>query len=135
MPWLIVDNPSVCSENRKCGDVMGLKDALRNFMGIRVERALPPPGPMPPLGSNIAMGKLRMRLKYPIDNRQWHWFSQKGWRTIDMRTDRRNYDCLPDEVLARLLASEGVLREELYEKILNLYGEPVEARVALRELH
>ncbi|MBV8633544.1 MAG: hypothetical protein JO002_03560, partial [Burkholderiaceae bacterium] len=40
----------------KVQDVMGLKDALRNFMGIRLERALPPPGTMPPLGSNIALG-------------------------------------------------------------------------------
>ncbi|MBV8635058.1 MAG: hypothetical protein JO002_11245, partial [Burkholderiaceae bacterium] len=50
---------------------------------------------------------------------------------IDMRTDRRNYYCLPDEVVARLMASEGTLRDDLYEKILDLYGEPGTAKTAV----
>lgn len=102
---------------------MNLKNALRNFLGIRTVRKLPPAGPLPPLGSNIVRGKVRIRLKYPVSNEQWKWFTDHGWRTIDMRTDRRRYVCLADKYLVKLLGADRGERDAVHQRLLESVGD------------
>ncbi len=94
-------------------------DTLRKIAGIRKERRLPPAGPQPQTGSNIAYEHFRIQLKYPITAEQWHWFVEKGWRKIDMRTERRHYAKLADQLVQCLiLADELEEREQIYDKIM-----------------
>ena len=98
---------------------MNLKNTIRTFLRIRVERASLPPGPKPPVGSNIVREKLRIRLKYPISNEKWAWFSDQGWRTTDMRTNRRRYVCVSDKALVKLLNADRLEGEGLHHRLIN----------------
>jgi hypothetical protein len=102
---------------------MNLKNYLRTLLKIRVTRELSPPGAMPPVGSNIVRDRIRIRLKYPVSNEQWEWFSKQGWRTVDMRTNRRRYTCVPDNVLVRLLNTKEPERSVLHQRLIKALGE------------
>jgi hypothetical protein len=99
---------------------MNVKDTLRTLLRIRVEREPLPPGPKPQVGSNIVREKFRIRLKYPVSDEQWEWFTEKGWRTIDMRSNRRRYTCVPDKVLIKFLKSEPLEREVLHQRLIKV---------------
>jgi hypothetical protein len=101
---------------------MKLIDAIRNLLGIRTVRKLPPAGPMPPIGSSIVFGNLRIKLRYPLDAELWKWFTARGWRTVNMRTNRRRYTCLPDKILMRLMRVNGAEREVLHQRIIDSFG-------------
>ncbi|MBV8634559.1 MAG: hypothetical protein JO002_08730 [Burkholderiaceae bacterium] len=109
---------------------MQLKNAFRNLLKIRQERALPPAGPKPPVGSNIVLDRMRIRLKYPISDEQWNWLTAHGWRTVDMRSERRRYAVVPDKGVTRLLQAEGLGREVIHSKMIHLFSE--EARTQRR---
>jgi len=96
---------------------MSIKNTIRNVLNIRKERALPPAGPKPQIGSSIVRDRLRIRLKYHITTEQWDWFVSRGWRTVDMRTNRREYTNVPDKVLLKLLDLEGEEREVLHQRL------------------
>jgi hypothetical protein len=106
--------------NQPVIDVMKLKNTLRTLLGIRVERAPLPPGPKPQIGSNIVREKLRIRLKYPVSDEQWEWFTEKGWRTIEMRTNRRRYVNVPDKLLLKFLNADIAERELLHRRLLKV---------------
>jgi hypothetical protein len=95
-----------------------LRDKLRNIAGIRVERQLPPPTEKPPIGSNIVREKLRMRLKYPISDELWKFLTAKGWRTVDMRLNRRRYTIVPDKVLVKLMKASEIERQVLHARLV-----------------
>ena len=97
---------------------MKLKDTLRTLMRVRVERELPPPGAKPPIGSSIVRDRLRIRLKHPINSEQWEWFVLQGWRTIDMRTNRRHYTCVPEKILGKLLEAGAPERDVLHRELI-----------------
>lgn len=97
---------------------MSLKNAIRNVLNIRKARELPPAGPMPTIGSSIVRERLRIRLKYPINAEQWEFFTKRGWRTADMRKDRRRYMSVPDKILVKLLDRSGVERESLHNRLI-----------------
>jgi hypothetical protein len=99
---------------------MKLKNSLRTLLGIRVERAPLPPGPKPQIGSNIVRGELRIRLKYPVTDEQWDWFTEKGWRTVDMRSNRRRYVSVPDKLLMKFLHADEAERELLHRRLLKV---------------
>ncbi len=107
---------------------MILRNSIRTLFKIRAERELPPPGEKPPVGSNIVLARVRIRLKYPITDEQWKWFTDRGWRTVDMRTDRRRYSLVPDKGLVKLLAADGLQREVLHKKLLNLMSDEARAQ-------
>jgi len=106
---------------------MGLKNAIRNVLNIRKERALAPPGPKPQIGSSIVRERLRIKLKYHITDKQWDWFIERGWRSVDMRTDRREYKSVPDKVLAKLLDLDGEAREALHQRLFRKSSPPKES--------
>jgi len=100
---------------------MSLKNLIRNALHIRRERALAPAGPMPQIGSSIVRDKLRIRLKYPLSKEQWNWFTANGWRTVDMRNNRRQYISVPDNILLDLLdllELEGPERAVLHARLI-----------------
>lgn len=102
---------------------MNLKDAIRTLMKVRAVRELPPPGPKPPVGSSIVRDGLRIRLKYPISSEQWEWFTLHGWRTIDMRANRRHYTCVPDKFLDKLLDVGELERDTLHQQLIKFADE------------
>ena len=97
---------------------MILKDMLRTLVGIRKERQLLPATEKPQIGSNIVRENLRIRLKYPITDDQWEWLIDIGWRTIDMRKNRRRYINVPDKAVIRLLEAGEVEREVLHMRLV-----------------
>ncbi len=100
---------------------MSIKNKIRTVLKIRKERAVPPAGPMPQIGSSIVCNRLRIRLKYPINREIWDWFCKHGWRAVDMRTERREYTLLPDRALEKLINLEGVERDVLHKQIMQKY--------------
>jgi hypothetical protein len=107
---------------------MSLKNVIRNVFNIRQEREIPAAGPMPPIGSNIVRARLRIRLKYPVTAEQWEFFSSHGWRTADMRKDRRRYMSVPDKILVKLLDRNGAERENLHERLIQAEMKKTAAR-------
>lgn len=97
---------------------MNLKNILRTVFRIRTVREMLPPGPKPQVGSNIVLDRLRIRLKYPISDEQWDWFTKKGWRTIDMRGNRRRYFCIPEKFLGKILNADEATRNVLHQSLL-----------------
>ncbi|CAN5161863.1 hypothetical protein BH11PSE11_BH11PSE11_17720 [soil metagenome] len=92
---------------------------LRSLIGIRKPRQILPPSEMPPVGSNIVMNNLRMRLKYPINHELWTWLSNAGWRTVDMRKDRRHYTMVSDKILIRLINANEPKRAAIHKHLMN----------------
>jgi hypothetical protein len=107
---------------------MYIKNAFRNLLKIRKERALPPAGPKPPVGSNIVLDRIRIRLKQPISDEQWNWLTQHGWRTVDMRSERRRYATVPEKGVIRLLKADGLEREVIHSKMIHLFSEEARAQ-------
>ncbi|WP_338844682.1 hypothetical protein V8J88_13640 [Massilia sp. W12] len=100
---------------------MPIIDTFRTLAGIRKERRLPPPGERPQTGSNIALGNLRMQLKLPITPEQWRWLVSMGWRKVDLRTDRRQYQKVDEQLALRLLMlDDEAEREQLHARIIQL---------------
>jgi len=108
---------SLNSKTNQTGVQMGLKNTIRNVFNIRKERALAPAGPKPQIGSSIVRERLRIKLKYHITDKQWDWFIERGWRSVDMRTERREYKSVPDKVLVKLLDVDGEAREILHQRL------------------
>lgn len=96
-----------------------LKDILRTLIGIRKPRQVLPIGERPLVGSNIVMKNLRMRLKYPINNDLWTWLSQMGWRTIDIRKDRRHYTMVSEKILIRLINANAPKRDLIHQHLMD----------------
>jgi len=59
-------------------------------------------------------------LKYPVSDEQWEWFTQKGWRTIEMRTNRRRYVNVPDKILLKMLHASDLEREVLHRRLMKV---------------
>ena len=95
---------------------MNLLHKLRSLLGIRRERQIPPPGPKPQVGSILVRNHLKVRLRSPLDDEQWEWLGQMGWRRVDMRANRRRYQALPDQTMRKLLDKNH--RTTAHEKIV-----------------
>ncbi len=94
-------------------------DSLRTLMRIRRPRQLLRAGLQPTLGSNIVNGSLRMRLKHPMSAEQWYWLAKMGWRTVDMRDNRRKYQLVSDGLLYQLLNAEtSEQRADIHARIM-----------------
>ena len=102
---------------------MPVINTLRTLMGIRRPRRIIPVGPQPPMGSNIVNGRLRIRLKYPITSEQWHWLSTKGWRTVDMRHDRRRYKTVIDQNVLDLISVDTLEEREAIHRMILAHGQ------------
>lgn len=73
------------------------------------------------VGSNIVRDQLRIHLKYPINHEQWAWLTREGWRTIDMRSTRRQYVKVDDRALRALIrAPDATERERVHQAIIEM---------------
>lgn len=104
---------------------MNLINFLRTLFKIRVQRKLIAPGSMPPIGSSIVLDNLKIKLKHPINEEQWFWFSRHEWRVIDMRMNQRSYISVPDDVLLKLLSMNWSDREELHTRLIRAKPEEI----------
>ena len=103
---------------------MDMIDTIRTLMRIRRPRQLLPAGPQPAMGSNIVNGRKRMRLKYAVTGEQWQWLTLMGWRTVDMRQNRRQYDLVDDRRVLQLLSAETPEeRAEIHAAIMSEHAE------------
>ncbi|MBC3918825.1 hypothetical protein H8L32_15130 [Undibacterium sp. CY18W] len=105
-----------------------IKNSLRNIFRVRNQRAVTPAGPKPAFGSTIVLKRLKMQLIVPIDYEQWDWLTEKGWRTLDMRQNRRRYFRVQRKAVTRLLHASQDDREALHQQI-------VEYRYDKKRLH
>ncbi|MFZ6672788.1 hypothetical protein [Undibacterium sp. Xuan67W] len=95
-----------------------VKNEIRSLFKIRKERMLPPPGNMPTFGSTIVLHRLKIQLRMTLEPEQWEWLTLKGWRTQDMRKNRRKYFKVPSKAVARLLHAAPEEREDIYQRIV-----------------
>lgn len=96
---------------------MNLIHKLRSLFGIRRERQTPPLGSKPQVGSILVRNRLKLRLRTPLEDEQWEWLGQMGWRRVDMRANRRRYEALPDQTMRKLLDKNH--RLAAHQKIIN----------------
>ena len=102
---------------------MPVINTIRTLIGIRRPRRIAPAGPQPAMGSNIVNGRLRIRLKYPVTSEQWQWLSAKGWRTVDMRHDRRRYETVTDQNVLDLISVDTLDERETIHQMILAYGQ------------
>lgn len=95
-----------------------LKERIRNLFGVRVERQLPEPGPMPHIGDHIAHGRLAMRVSDPMPRELWDWLVFLKWRRVDPNRDRRVYQELPRDAFKKLLRCQGEQRAAYLSALL-----------------
>ncbi|MFZ6641277.1 hypothetical protein ACO0LL_16120 [Undibacterium sp. TC4M20W] len=95
-----------------------IKNGFRTIFRVRHDRELPPAGPKPAFGSTVVYKRLKMQLIVPIDYEQWEWLTEKGWRTLDMRSNRRRYFKVPRKAVTRLLHANETDREVLLLQII-----------------
>ena len=112
---------------------MNIKDKLRTLCGIRRTRQSLPPGKQPSVGSNIVRDQLRIHLKYPVTHEQWMWLSKRGWRTIDMRMNQREYTKVDDQALTALIMAEDIAERELVHQAILDAAEKSAARKDARK--
>jgi len=96
-----------------------IRDGLRTAMGRRTERALPPPGPAPQRGAHIARDDVRIRVTAEMSSELWNWLTARGWREVDLSTDRRRYRVgkpLATEELA--FANDNGERERIEQQVM-----------------
>lgn len=101
--------------------ILKLRDVIRTLAGIRTERALPPTSDKPLVGTNIVRNRLRIRLKYPISDDLWNWLSAMGWRSVDMRNNRRRYTTVPDKVLVKFIKADTMERHVLHDRLIKAF--------------
>jgi hypothetical protein len=97
---------------------MNLKNTLRTLFNIRTKRKPLVPDSKPQVGSKIVRGNIKLNLKYPISDEQWEWLTLQGWRTTNMRTDRRRYLSVPDKMVITLLNASEQERDGLHALLL-----------------
>ncbi|MFZ6656728.1 hypothetical protein [Undibacterium sp. TJN19] len=95
-----------------------IKNSLRTIFRVRHERELPPPGAKPAFGATLVLKRLKIQLIVPIDFEQWEWLTSKGWRTMDMRLNRRRYFKVPRKAVTRLLHASQDEREAIHQQII-----------------
>jgi hypothetical protein len=80
-----------------------LRDRFRGFLNVRCERALPRRGPKPAIGSQIALGDLRMTIQAGFSDDLWDWLVQQHWRELRYRPEHRHYREVPYISVGRLI--------------------------------
>jgi len=98
--------------------------SIKNFLGrmltkrMPVERNIPPAGHTPQAGSYIARDDVRVPVSDEITDELWQWLAARGWREIDLASDRRRYRAGMPAAIEELAFAESMeLREKLEQYI------------------
>lgn len=94
-----------------------LIDKARTLVGIRKVRQIPSGGDKPPVGTSVVKDRLRMRLKYPIDDAFWQWLLAKGWRPMQVRNNRRRYVVVAEKTLIKMMGADLDVRERMHARL------------------
>lgn len=94
-----------------------LIDRVRTITGVRKARRVPAVSQKPPAGTSIVLDNLRMRLKYAIDDDLWQWLVSKGWRTMQLRNNRRRYVVVAEKTLMKLMKADLEGRNALHDRL------------------
>lgn len=81
-------------------------------------RRVPRPGPCPNVGASIVRRKWVMKITEPISQDFWDWLVLSGWREVRMSKNKRRYEALPADTLAKLRRSSAREREMLHSNLL-----------------
>jgi len=95
------------------GILRRLIDNTRTLVGIRKVRTPPVAGEKPSLGTSIVRDDLRIRVRHPIDDTLWTWLTDRGWRAMETRNNRRQYRLVSDKVLVKLIKADPRERESI----------------------
>lgn len=79
------------------------RDQFRTIFRIRQSRQTTPPGPRPPLGAKISRQDVRMTVQSGMSDELWRWLTDRGWRQITVRVDRRTYRDVPASLVTQLI--------------------------------
>jgi len=93
---------------------------LRALRNVQVARQLDPAGPTPRLGTYIAHEDVRIQITAEMNDELWQWMAMRGWREIDLATDRRRYRAaMPSAIEELAFAESESARERLERHILD----------------
>jgi hypothetical protein len=95
-----------------------MKDLIRTVFSIRQKRRSPPAGPVPPMGSLLIRGEIRMIVNQNIPRELWSWMLLSGWRGIPVKKDRRKARDLPPGALLELISAHPTERNTVHARIL-----------------
>ena len=96
-----------------------MKDLFRNLLSIRQKRRTPPVGPLPPVGSFIQRGAVKMEITEPVPRELWDWLVLSGWRNLPVKTDRRQTLRAPQGALRQLIEADPQERNRAHGRILD----------------
>lgn len=80
-----------------------ISDQFRTLFRIRSARQSNFPGPRPPLGAKISRQDVRMTVQAGMSDDLWRWLTDRGWRQITVRHDRRSYRDVPASMVTHLI--------------------------------
>lgn len=96
------------------------RDSWRAWQGVRVHRQLTAAGPMPGRGDYIAREDVRIPVTDDMTPELWRWLTQRGWRTINLATDRRRYRAgMPSAIEELAFAETETQRDRLERHVLD----------------
>lgn len=102
-----------------------MKDWIRNALSIRQKRRSAPVGPLPPMGSTIIRGPVKMTITQDVPPDLWDWLVLSGWRNMPVKTDRRKGMLAPKSALKDLIDADPQERNRAHSRILE-QAEPEE---------
>ncbi len=80
-----------------------IRDQIRTLFRIRRPRSVTHPGPRPALGAKISRHDVRMTVQTGMSDELWRWLTDRGWRQITVRNDRRRYREVPASFVTHLI--------------------------------
>lgn len=95
-----------------------MKDLFRTLLSIRQKRRPPPVGPLPPVGTIIIRGPVKMAITQPVSRELWEWLVLSGWRTLPVKKDRRQGLMAPEGALQELIDADPQERNRAHARIL-----------------
>jgi hypothetical protein len=96
-----------------------MKDLFRTIFSIRKDRRPLPVGRTPQVGDSIVRGHLKMVIEQPVSRELWDWLVLSGWRSVNVKHDRRRYTELPPTTLQTLALANPQKRNAVHEQILD----------------
>ncbi|CAN7205975.1 hypothetical protein [Acidovorax sp. Leaf78] len=95
-----------------------MKDWIRNALSIRQKRRSAPVGSLPPVGSTIIRGPIKMTVTHELPPDLWDWLVLSGWRNMPVKNDRRKGLVAPQSALKELMDADPQERNRAHTRIL-----------------
>lgn len=80
-----------------------IRDQIRTLLRVRRARGVPTPGSKPPLGAKITRHDVRMTMQAGLSDELWRWLTDRGWRQVTVKQDRRRYRDVPASLVTGLI--------------------------------